>query len=46
MQRGCTPIRVASDNNHHETVELLLAHKADVNVKDKVSRGEWCELWD
>ena len=43
MQRGCTPIRGASDNDHHETVEVLLTHKADANVKTKVRRGEGCE---
>ena len=28
---------------HHETLEVLLHHKADVNAKDKVRRGEGCE---
>ena len=43
MQNGFTPLMLASDNGHHETVEVLLAHKADVNAKDNVSRGEGCE---
>ena len=33
----------ASSEGHHETVEVLLADGADVNVKDKVSRAEGCE---
>ena len=42
------PLLLASDNGHHETVEVLLKHKADVNAKKtNVSRGEGCEgvLW-
>ena len=34
---------LASRYGHLETVEFLLAHKADVNAKNKVSRGEGCE---
>ena len=33
----------ASNSGHHATVEVLLAHKADVNAKKNVSRGEGCE---
>ena len=43
MQRGWTPLTLATGYGHHETVEVLLAHKADVNAKGKVSRGEGCE---
>ena len=42
----------ASVRGHHETVEVLLAHKADINAKDNVSRGKaarvrqwWCHDW-
>ena len=31
---------LAITHGHHETVELLLGRKADVNVTDRVSRGE------
>ena len=40
MQNDRTSLTIASNNGHHETVEVLLAHKADVNAKDQVSRGE------
>ena len=33
-------LSLASYVGHHETVEVLLVHGADVNAKDKVSRGE------
>ena len=33
----------ATFKGHHETVEVLLAHKADINAKDNVSRGNGCE---
>ena len=46
MQYGDTSILVASDNGHRETVEVLLAHKGDVNVKNKVSRGEGAPMGD
>ena len=39
MQDGNTPLLLASDNGHRETVEVLLAHKADVNAKSKVNRA-------
>ena len=39
MQDGWAPLLRASVSGHHETVEVLLAHKADVNAKNKVSRG-------
>ena len=38
MQHGWTPLARASYYGHLKTVEVLLAHKADVNAKDKVSR--------
>ena len=43
MQDGFTPLTGASGRGHHETVEFLLAHKADINAKDKVIRGKGCE---
>ena len=43
MQNGNTPLTVASFKGHLETVEFLLAHKADINAKNKVSRGKGCE---
>ncbi|CAG0908906.1 unnamed protein product, partial [Cyprideis torosa] len=38
-RRGQTPLFVATENNHHSVVEVLLAHGADSNVanKDKTS---------
>ena len=45
MQDGWTPFPRASVSGHHETVEVLLAHKADVNAKSKVKRGEGCEAY-
>ena len=33
----------ASYSGHLEAVQVLLAHKADVNFKFKVSRGKGCE---
>ena len=30
----------ASENGHHETVQVLLTCKADVNAKSKVGRGD------
>ena len=43
MQDGSTPLVVASNNGHLKAVKVLLAHKADVYAKNKVSRGEGCE---
>ena len=40
MQWAYTPLLLASSEGHHETVEVLLKHKADVNITDKVSQGE------
>ena len=42
MQNGDTPLLLASRNGHHGMVEVLLAHKADVNAKNNVSRGKGC----
>ena len=39
MQNGDTPLARSSYNGHHETVEVLLTHGANVNAKVKVSRG-------
>ena len=33
----------ASRHGHQKLMEVLLAHKADVNCKTNVSRGEACE---
>ena len=38
MQYGDTPLTLASRHNHHETVELLLKHKAKVNARS--TKGE------
>ena len=45
MQAGWTPLTEASYNGRLEAVQVLLAHKADVNAKTNVSRheGEGCE---
>ena len=40
MQDGLTSLEAASSKGHHETMQVLLAHKADVDAKDNVSRGE------
>jgi len=36
MQDQATPLHIAAHNGHLEVVKLLMAHKADVNVMDKV----------
>ena len=43
MQNGSTPLAAASYNGHLKAVKVLLAHKADVNAKNKVIRREGCE---
>ena len=43
MQNGTTSLIYASANDYRQMAEVLLAHKADVNAKDEVSRGEGCE---
>ena len=45
MQAGYTPLTYASYSGHPEAVQVLVAHKADVNAKTNVSRheGEGCE---
>ena len=43
MQYFPTPLIQASEEGHHEIVEVLLKHKADINAKNKVSRCEGCE---
>ena len=37
FQNGCTPLHIASERNHPETVSALLQGGADVNIRDKVS---------
>ena len=44
MQNGDTPLTWASYKGHDKMVEVLLAHKADVNAKNNnVSGGKGCE---
>ena len=43
MQDHHAQLMRSSSEGDHETVEVLLADGADVNAKDKVSRGEGCE---
>ncbi len=38
LQGGATPAYIASQNGHTETVALLLANKADINVASKVQQ--------
>jgi ankyrin repeat protein len=38
MQNGTTPAFIASQTGHTETLALLLANKADINVADKVQQ--------
>ena len=40
IQLGGTPLHVASWKGHLDYAELLLGRKADVNLQDKVTRGE------
>ena len=40
MQDGWTPLLRASVRGHHETVKALVKHGADVDARNKVSRGE------
>jgi ankyrin repeat protein len=35
-ERGWTPLFYAAQKGHKDVVELLLAHKPDVNAKDKL----------
>ncbi len=42
MQEGGTPLYVASQNGHRETVEVLLDHSADVHARTKVCN---CMQW-
>ncbi len=47
-QDGWTPLHVASQNGHRETVEVLLEHSADVNTRNKVCnciRWRFCLYW-
>jgi len=37
---GRTPLNWAAENNNKEWMELLLAHGADVTVKDNVSNSD------
>ena len=43
MQNDRTSLAIASLNGHRQTVEVLLAHGADVNAESKVIRGEGFE---
>ena len=43
LQWGNTPLTHTSSNGHLETVEVLLAHGADVKAKSNVSLVEGCE---
>jgi ankyrin repeat protein len=38
MQNGITPAFIASQNGHTETLVLLLANKANINVADKAQQ--------
>jgi ankyrin repeat protein len=38
MQGGFTPVYIASENGHTETVALLLANKADINAACEVQQ--------
>ncbi len=38
MQEGVTPAFIASQTGQTETLALLLANKADINVADKVQQ--------
>jgi hypothetical protein len=38
MQDGATSAFIASEEGHTETLALLLANKADINVADKVQQ--------
>ena len=40
MQDGDTPLTGASREGNLNTVEVLLAHKGDVNAKNNVSRQQ------
>ena len=44
MQDATTALLQASIYGHRETAEVLLSHKADVNAKNKVSRGEGAHM--
>ena len=37
LQKGCTPIHLASRDGHVQAVEKLISSRADVNAVDKVS---------
>ena len=39
-----TPLTLASRRGHRDIAELLLRHKADVNHRAKVTRGEGWEV--
>ena len=40
MQGGTTPVIIASEERHAETVALLLANKADINAAREVQQFE------
>ena len=40
MQAGETALHTAARNDNSEVVELLLQHKASVDIQDRVIRGD------
>ena len=36
LQLGRTPLHYASEEGHHDTVQVLLEYHADVNARDRV----------
>ena len=46
LQKGWTPIKIASYNGHSDTVKMLVDNGADVNIADKV-RSQWVQaFWE
>ena len=44
IQDGNSPLYAASVGGHRDCAELLLGRKADVNLQNKVTRGEGWEV--